>query len=531
LINVFDYVIVGAGSAGCVLADRLSEGGAYTVAVLEAGPKDSSLWIHHPLGLQFVLRHPELEWRLPTLPEPGLNGRQVPFPRGRMFGGSSSANGMLYVRGQQQDYDDWAAAGCTGWAWNDVLPYFVRSEGNDTLKGPLHGEDGPLKVRTLRGDSPLCNALIAAGTELGIPRTDDFNGARQEGAGYYQATIWHGRRWSASRAYLRPALRRANLTAMPDTQVLRVLFEGKRAVGVEVFRHGTVRRIEARREVILSAGAIHSPQLLQVSGIGDPAHLASLGVPVIASSPQVGQNLQDHLQVKIQYKLNQRLTLNDLFHRKHHLIADTVKYLAYRGGRSSEPAIRAGIFCKSSPELDRPDLQFHFIELSSDGIGQPPHRHSGFNMTVCALRPSSRGHVLATTADMRVPPGIVGNFLTRPDDVELTLKGIAVARQLAEQPSLKRLIIEEVDPGKGIVDEASLLSWARGNGVTAYHPAGTCQMGGDQSSVLDPELRVRGVDGLRVVDTSIMPTLISGNTNAPTMMIAERASALILAAV
>ena len=527
-MNSFDYVIVGAGSAGCVLANRLSADAGNQVALIEAGPPDASPWIHHPLGLQFVLRNPKLEWRLPTLPEPALNGRRIACPRGRTFGGSSSANGMIYIRGQQQDYDSWAAGGCTGWAWNDVLPWFMKAESNDRIAGPLHGVDGPLKVSTVRADSPLCNALIAAGRSLGIPASDDFNGASQEGVGYYQFTLFRGRRWSAARAYLTPVLQRKNLHTLADTQVLRVLFEGGRASGVQLLRGGVKERIMARREVILSAGAIHSPQLLQVSGVGDPAHLASLGIALVADAPQVGLNLQDHLQARLEFRLNAPLSLNDLYHHKGRLALEALRYAVNRSGRMAEPGIRAGMFCRSSAALDRPDLQFHFLEFSSPGVGQPLHRHSGFYLSVCPLRPVSRGEVRATSADAQVPPGIVGNFLSAQEDIDLTLKGVRIARRLAAQPSMAGLIAQENDPGPGVDDDAAMVAWMRGNAVTAYHPSGTCRMGSDALSVVDSELRVRGVNGLRVVDASIMPALVSGNTNAPTIMIAERAADLIL---
>lgn len=527
-MNYFDYVIVGAGTAGCVLANRLSANADNSVALLEAGPPDSSPWIHQPLGLQFVLRNPKLEWRLPTMPEPELNGRRIACPRGRTYGGSSSMNGMIYIRGQKQDYDAWAANGCAGWAWKDVLPWFIKAEANDRLSGPLHGTDGPLKVSTLRTDSQLCNALIAAGEGVGVPSSDDFNGDSQEGVGYYQFTMLHGRRWSAARAYLTPVLQRKNLKTVPDAQVLRVLFEGGRACGVEVLRDGVVERIMARREVILSAGAIGSPQLLQVSGVGELAHLASLGVALIADSPQVGKNLQDHLQARLEYRLNAPLSLNDLYHRKSRLAFEALRYVLNRSGRMAEPGIRAGMFCRSSPDLERPDLQFHFLEFSSGGVGKPPHKHSGMYLSVCPLRPASRGQVMATSGDARIAPGIVGNFLSAHEDIALTLKGVRIARRLAAQPPIAALIAEENDPGPDVHDEAAMVAWIRSNAVTAYHPVGTCRMGNDALSVVDPDLRVRGVSGLRVVDASIMPALVSGNTNAPTIMIAERAADLIL---
>jgi choline dehydrogenase len=531
---VFDYVIVGAGSAGCVLAARLSESGEHTVLLIEAGPPDTSPWIHLPTGIQHALADERIEWRMKTAAEPHLAGRQVPIPRGRTLGGSSAMNGMVYIRGQAQDYDQWRDLGNAGWGYQDVLPWFIKSETNSLGAGAFHGADGPLKVSSFSKHKPLSQAFLQAAQACGIGANKDFNGEQQEGVGMYQHTIANGRRQSASVAYLRPALQRKNLTVWTNTLVQAIQVKEGAAYGVTVLRSGKLVSVAASKEVILAAGAIHSPALLQASGIGPGALLQSLGIEVVKALPGVGENLQDHLQARLRYRASQPITLNDLANSPWRKMKAGLQYALGRHGVLAEPPIKAGAFVKSHPSALTPDLQFHLIEFSLDpqaggGYIPPPHRYPGFYSSVCFTRPHSRGSVRITSQSTATGLSIQPNFLSDARDCQALLAGVAWARKIAAQSAMANVIAEELEPGPANTADDTVLDWIRATAVTVYHPVGTCKMGNDAMSVVDAQLRVHGIARLRVVDGSIMPTLVSGNTNAPIMMIAEKAAHMILA--
>lgn len=525
----FDYVIVGAGSSGCVLANRLSADGRTTVAVLEAGPRDSSFWIHLPIGYGRTMWDPKVNWKFQTEPEPNMAGRQIYWPRGKVLGGSSSINGLLVVRGQNEDYDRWAKQGSPGWGWHDVLPYFLKIENNSELgDDQLHGTHGPLPVSSIGRKHELIEAVIASAEANGVPRTNDFNGRRQEGAGYYQLTTRNGWRMSAAEAYLRPAEKRGNVTVLTDTQVARVLFEGRKAVGVVCRTGNQTRNIKARRGVILSAGAIQSPQLLMLSGIGPAKHLQDNDVPVLIDRPQVGQNLQDHLQFRLIYKANKPITTNDALRSLWGRFKLGLEWLMFRSGALAIGINQGGIFARLMPDAKTPDIQFHVATLSADMAGGKVHDFSGFTLSVCQLRPESRGYIALASSDPMARPLIHANYLATETDRAFAVKSIEYARKLAATAPLSDLVEAEVVPGPDVKTEAEILEFARRSGATIFHPSGTCRMGTDDDAVVDPRLRVRGVSGLWVVDCSIMPTLVSGNTNVPAMMIAEKAADMIL---
>jgi choline dehydrogenase len=508
----YDYVIVGAGSAGCVLANRLSQNGRHRVLLLEAGPRDRSLWIHLPIGYGKTMFHPVYNWGFQTDPEPHMNGRRIYWPRGRGLGGSSSINGLIVVHGQPQDYDAWAAQGNAGWGWKDVEPYFRRSAMSVSAIGEKH---------------ELMEAIIGAANELGIPRTADFNGVNQEGVGYYQLFTKNGWRSSSATAYLRPAERRANLRVETNAYVTRILFDGTRAIGVQ-YRKGTEEFKVHASEVILSAGAIQSPQLLQLSGIGPPKLLQSFGIPVVADLPGVGENLQDHLQLRLMYRCTKPITTNDdlrVWWRKLRIVA---KWLFSRTGPLAIGINQGGLFTRVLPESKTPDVQFHFATLSAELAGARPHPWPGFTMSVCQLRPESRGSVRIRSADSFDAPSMRPNYLSTALDRRSAIAGIRLARRLADTKALRPYVASEYRPGEQIRSDEELLEFARNYGATIFHPSGTCKMGSDGMAVVDHRLKVHGVQNLRVVDCSIMPTLVSGNTHAPVVMIAEKASDLIL---
>jgi len=529
--GTFDYVVVGAGSAGCVLANRLSEGGRYSVCLLEAGPADRYLWIHIPIGYGKTMFHPVYNWGFHTEPDPNMNNRRLYWPRGRTLGGSSSINGLIYVRGQKEDYDRWAAPGNRGWSWDDCLPYFRRLEHNELGAGPTRGVDGPLWASTIRQPHALVDAFIAASNRLGVRTVDDFNTGDQEGVGYYQLTTRHGWRCSTAVAYLKPARHRANLHVETNALASRIRFDGTRATGVRFLQHGEMREVSARREVILTAGALQSPQLLQLSGVGPAALLRELGIPVVADRAGVGANLQDHLQVRLIYEVTKPITTNDLMHSWIGRAKMGLEWALFRSGPLAVGINQGGMFCRALPEeAQTPDIQFHFSTLSADSAGGEVHAFPGCTYSICQLRPESRGTVRIRSTDMRDAPSIVPNYLATDLDRRTTVAGVRFARRVAATQPMAALMKREVRPGADAQTDDELLHFCREYGQTIFHPSGTAKMGtaGDPLAVVDERLRVYGTRGLRVVDCSIMPTLVSGNTNVPIVMVAEKASDMIL---
>jgi choline dehydrogenase len=528
----FDFIVVGAGSAGCVVAARLSEDPRHRVLLLEAGPEDRNPWIHLPVGY-FRTMYSSLSWGFRTEPDPGIDGRSVVWPRGKVLGGSSSINGLVYIRGQAEDFDLWRQLGNPGWSFADVLPYFVRSEDQERGADGFHGKGGPLGVSDLRLRHPVCEAFIAAAEAAGIPRNPDFNGATQEGVGYFQLTVRDGWRASTAREYLRPARRRANLEVRISALASRVVLEGRRAAGVAYLAgDGQERVVRARREVVLCGGAINSPQLLHLSGIGPGALLQEKGIATLVESPGVGECLQDHFQVRFVYRCPEPITFNDIARSPVRKLGVALEWLFRRSGPMTIGAGQVGVFCRTRPELATPDIQFHMFPVSMDRPGGTFHDYSGITSSICQLRPESRGWVRLRSPDPREHPAIMPNYLATRGDQETIVAGMRVARRIAAQEPMRRYIAEETIPGLSHESDEELLAVARRNGTTIFHPTSTCRMGpdGDALAVVDPELRVRGVEGLRVADASVMPTVVSGNTNAACIMIGEKAADMMRAA-
>jgi choline dehydrogenase len=519
----FDYIIIGAGSAGCVMANRLSEQAEKSVLLIEAGGQDINPWIHIPVGYFKTMHNPATDWCYVTEPDKGIAGRQLQWPRGKVLGGSSSLNGLLYVRGQAEDYDRWESLGNKGWSFKGVLPYFKKSEDQENGESEYHGVGGPLKVSDLRLRRPIAEFFIKAATEVGIPFNDDYNGADQEGVAYFQQTAHKGFRWSTAKGFLRPVRKRANLTVLTKAQVSRVIVEDNKAVGVEYRKGGKTGVVRCRDEVVLSAGAIGSPQILQLSGIGPAALLEKVGVPLIKDLPGVGQNLQDHLQIRLVFKTSQR-TLNDELNNWFKQGMVGAQYFLTRTGPLTLAASQVAVFTRSSPDVERPDIQFHMQPLSADKPGEGAHKFSAFTSSVCQLRPHSRGYLEITSKDPTVHPAIYPNYLSDERDQKVAVDSIKVARKISEAPALAPHILDEYVPGRQFQSDEELLEAARQYSQTIYHPTSTCKMGHDDMAVVDDRLRVHGIAGLRVVDASIMPEIISGNTNAPTIMIAEKAA-------
>jgi choline dehydrogenase len=524
-----DYIIIGAGSAGCVLANRLTEDPGVRVLLLEAGRKDDSLLVRMPAGVGSLLTAKgDYNWGFWTEPEPNLEGRRLWWPRGRGWGGSSSINGMVYIRGHARDYDQWRQMGLAGWGYADVLPYFMRAESLEGGGDDYHGADGPLHVSKAASRHPVYSGFIAAGAQAGHPLTADFNGYRQEGFGPYQLNIKNGRRWSASAAYLHPALSRPNLAAETGARTTRILLEGGRAVGVEFVQAGEIRRAYADAEVLLSAGTAQSPQILQLSGIGAPDALSAAGVKPVHDLAGVGENLQDHLDVTLSWETPGVRTAFS-YSRGLNRLATGLAYMLFGQGSGRQNFLEAGAFLKSRPDLDRPDLQLHCVLAIMRDHGKQPVAKDGFSIHVCQLRPESRGRIALRSADPFDDPAIFPGYLAAEEDRRALRQGVAVAREVAGQQALAAIRAGEVEPGNRIDSDDAVDAWIRRTAETIYHPVGTCRMGApdDPAAVVDGSLRVIGLTSLRVVDASVMPTLVGGNTNAPTIMIAEKAADLI----
>jgi choline dehydrogenase len=527
-VDSFDYIVVGAGSAGCVLANRLTASGRHRVLLLEAGGHDRHLWIHIPLGYGKLFADARVNWLYSSEPEPELDNRSIIQPRGKVLGGSSSINGLLYLRGQHEDYDHWRQLGNAGWSFDDVLPYFRRAEHQERGEDALHGVGGPLAVSNVCEPHPLCEAFIDSAQQAGFPRNDDFNGPTQEGAGYFQLTAKNGRRWSTAVGYLREARRRGNLAVVTNALASRILFKDRRAIGIEYRQGDTTHVAHASREVILAGGAFNSPQLMQLSGVGPADLLRSHGIGVVADMPGVGADLQDHLQVRMQYRCTEPITMNDVVHSWPHKIGAGLRYLLFRKGLLAIGAGYAGGFFRTSAQVATPDVQVHFIIFSADTAGAGLHTFPGFIASICQLRPESRGFVRIKSADPTQHPAIQPRYLTSQFDRDTVVAGLKLLRRIMTQPAMMRYIAEERAPGPRVTSDADLLTFARGAATTVFHPTSTCRMGGDATAVVDERLRVRGIGGLRVIDASIMPTVVSGNTNAAVVMIAEKGADMIL---
>ncbi|MEE8351562.1 MAG: GMC family oxidoreductase N-terminal domain-containing protein [Rhodospirillales bacterium] len=528
-LGQFDYVIVGAGSAGCVLANRLSENPANKVALLEAGGKDNYIWIHIPVGYLFCMGNPRTDWGFATDPSPGLNGRSLGYPRGRVLGGCSSINGMIYMRGQARDYDHWRQLGNSGWGWDDILPYFLKSEDQAAMPADdMHNAGGEWRIEKQRLSWEILDAFRDAAEQAGIPKTNDFNRGNNEGCDYFQVNQRRGRRWSTSKGFLKPAMNRPNLRVFTQAQVKKLRIEDGRATGLEL-RHGPDDAvIDAAGEVILSAGSIGSPQILQLSGVGSGVLLKEHDIEPLHILPGVGENLQDHLQIRCAYKVKGIATLNERANSLIGKIGIGLEYAFLRRGPMSMSPSQLGAFVKSDPALETPNLEYHVQPLTLEKFGEPLHPFPAFTASVCNLRPESRGHVKIKTPDPFAAPSIQPNYLSTHGDRLVAAESIRLTRRIVAQPALEKYQPEEFMPEENPQTDDELAKAAGDVGTTIFHPIGTCKMGSDDMAVVDDRLRVRGISGLRVVDASIMPTITSGNTNSPVIMIAEKASDMIL---
>ena len=529
--DIFDYIVTGAGSAGCVVAARLSENGRYRVLLLEAGPPDTNPWIHIPLGFARTYVNPKVNWKFETQPQPQLKNRKLYLPRGKTLGGSSSINGMVYIRGNHGDYDEWRQRGCEGWDWDSVLPFFKKAENQARGEDEFHGVGGPLHVSDQPAKFELAEAALLACEQAGIPRNPDFNGAQQEGCGYYQTTTHRRRRWSTAKAYLEPAKGRANLEIRTGAHATKLLIENDRAVGVEYHTAQGRRTARAGREVVVSGGAYGSPQLLQLSGIGPAEHLQDMGIPVVRDMQAVGANLHDHFNTNISWRCAKAITLNDLENSWPRKIGAAIQYALFRSGPMASNGIHAGLFTRSDPRLERPDLQINIFEWSTlerGASGVKPHPFPGFTLMPVHLRPDGRGTVRLTSPDPLAPPAVLFDYLRSEYDIRALLTAIHLCRDIAARPALKPYVVHELLPGETIQSDAALIEYVRETGVSNQHPTSSCAMGHGPNTVVDPRLRVHGIAGLRVADASIMPVVVGGNTNAPTIMIGEKCATMML---
>ncbi len=522
-----DFVVVGAGSAGCVMAARLSEDPNARVVLLEAGGEDKNMWIHIPLGFGKTFADKRVNWCYETEPDPGAGGRSIFWPRGKVLGGSSSINGMVYIRGQHEDFDLWRQLGNTGWSSSDVLPYFKRAEHQTRGADDWHATGGPLAVSDVQDGHPICEAFIRACNEAGYPRNDDFNGKEQDGVGYHQTTTRNGKRCSTAVGYLHPVRNRPNLQVVTGAHTQKVLFEGKRAVGVAYSQGGQDKVVRAKREVILCGGAIGSPQMLLLSGVGPAAELAGLGIPVVHDLPGVGKSLQDHYSAAIKLKCKFPITVNDVMMNPLKMLWSGMEYFVMKKGALTVITAEVALFARTRPELATPDVKFSIATFSADRPQDGLHKWSGFTLLVYQLRPESRGEIVLKSANPFDAPAMKPNYLATETDRRTIVDGLKLGRGLLASPHMQAYAESEYVPGPSVQTDAQLLDYARNNGGTVFHPTSTCKMGIDPMAVVDPELKVYGIEGLRVVDASVMPAVISGNTNAGTIMIAEKASDMI----